>query len=104
MSETTPTDRPLDEQVRFEIVDEVAWITIDRPEKGNALSPPCRNRIRDLINGLNGAHTARAIVLTASGEKLFCPGADLSHRVPSERPEGVPERVVGDARRMMLEG
>ena len=38
MSETTPTDRPLDEQVRFEIVDEVAWITIDRPEKGNALS------------------------------------------------------------------
>lgn len=50
MAEASSTDRPLDEQVRLEIVDQVAWITIDRPEKGNALSPPCRDRIRDLIN------------------------------------------------------
>lgn len=104
MAEASSTDRPLDEQVRLEIVDQVAWITIDRPEKGNALSPPCRDRIRDLINELNGSYAARAIVLTAAGDKLFCPGADLSHRVPSERPEGVPERAVGDARRMMLDG
>ncbi|MEZ5373922.1 MAG: enoyl-CoA hydratase/isomerase family protein [Microthrixaceae bacterium] len=104
MAETSSADRPLDEQVRLEIVDQVAWITIDRPEKGNALSPPCRDRIRDLINDLNGAYTARAIVLTATGHKLFCPGADLSHRVPAERPEGVPSQAVGDARRMMLEG
>lgn len=73
MAEASSTDRPLDEQVRLEIVDQVAWITIDRPEKGNALSPPCRDRIRDLINELNGSYAARAIVLTAAGDKLFAP-------------------------------
>ena len=104
MAENNNDERPIEKQIRFEIVDQVAWITIDRPETGNALSPPCRDRIRDLINELNGTYTARAIVLTAAGDKLFCPGADLSHRVPSERPEGVPQRAVGDARRMMLDG
>ena len=36
-------ERPLEEQVRFEIVNDVAWITIDRPQVGNALSPPALN-------------------------------------------------------------
>lgn len=97
-------ERPLDEQIRFEIVDQVAWITIDRPEVGNALTPPCRDRIRDLLNSTNATHRARAIVLTASGSKLFCPGADLSYRYPRDVPDGTPDRVVGDARRMMLDG
>jgi 2-(1,2-epoxy-1,2-dihydrophenyl)acetyl-CoA isomerase len=97
-------ERPLDEQIRFEVVNQVAWITIDRPEAGNALSPPCRDRIRDLVASTNATHHARAIVLTASGEKLFCPGADLAYPRESDRAEGVPDRVVGDARRMMLDG
>lgn len=104
MPDPASSERPTEDQVRFEVVDQVAWITIDRPEKGNALSPPCRDRIRDLITELNGSYAARAIVLTATGEKLFCPGADLSYRAPSQRPPGVPDRAVGDARRMMLEG
>ena len=97
-------ERSLEDQVRFEIVNDVAWITIDRPEVGNALSPPARDRIRDLVEGLNRSYKARAIVLTAEGEKMFCPGADLSHQYPRDVKEGTPERVMGDARRMMLEG
>ncbi|KAA0235447.1 MAG: Short-chain-enoyl-CoA hydratase [Acidimicrobiales bacterium] len=98
-------ERPLEEQVRFRVENRVAWITIDRPEVGNALSPPCRDRIRDLVNGLNTSYEARAIVLTATGEKMFCPGADLMYRREElERPEGVPDRAVGDAYRMMRDG
>lgn len=97
-------DRPIDEQIRLELRGAVAWITIDRPAVGNALNPPCRNRIRDLINDLNISKQARCIVLTAAGEKLFCPGADLSHVYEKDRPEGVPDQVVGDPRRMMLDG
>lgn len=100
----TDGERPLEEQVRFEVRDQVGWITIDRPEVGNALTPPCRDRIRDLVRRLNTTHEARAIVITATGQKLFCPGADLSYRYPPDRAEGVPERVVGDARRLMLDG
>jgi 2-(1,2-epoxy-1,2-dihydrophenyl)acetyl-CoA isomerase len=98
-------ERTLEEQIRFEIVDHVAWITIDRPERGNALTPECRDRIRDLFNGLNGQFDARAVVLTATGEKLFCPGADISaDRETAERPADAPAQAVGEARRMMLDG
>ena len=97
-------DRPIEEQIRLEHRGDVAWITIDRPQVGNALNPPCRDRIRDLINELNVSKRARCIVLTAAGEKLFCPGADLSHQYEKDRPEGMPQQVVGDPRRMMLDG
>ena len=97
-------ERPIEEQIRFELKGSVAWITIDRPHLGNALNPPGRNRIRDLINDLNVSKQARCIVLTASGEKLFCPGADLSHVYEKNRPDDVPPQVVGDPRRLMLDG
>ena len=97
-------ERPLDEQIRFRIENQVAWITIDRPERGNALTPACRDRIRDLIEGLNGQFEARAAVITAKG-KLFCPGADISaDRESVPRPEGAPEPSMGEPRRMMLRG
>lgn len=98
-------ERPLDEQVLYEIVNDVAWITINRPERGNALTPECRDRIRTLVEGLNGGFEARAIVITAAGEKMFCPGADIStDRESVPRPADAPDPVVGEPRRMMLEG
>jgi len=30
--------------------------------------------MRDIINDLNVSYEARAIVITATGEKMFCPG------------------------------
>jgi 2-(1,2-epoxy-1,2-dihydrophenyl)acetyl-CoA isomerase len=103
----TTVEPDLEERVLFRIEDQVAWITINNPDKGNAISPGMRDRIRDLVLGLNGRYEARAVVLTAVGEKLFCPGADIS--VPREwpqRPEWAPEggQVIGEARRMMLDG
>ncbi len=98
---------PLEDQIRFEISDDVAWITIDRPERGNSITPGCRDRIRDLVRGLNGTFDARAVVLTASGDRHFCTGADINEgRAYPERPDGAPEpgRAVGEARRMMLDG
>lgn len=98
-------ERPLDEQVRLEHRHSVAWITIDRPEVANALSPPCRDRVRDILNGLNTSHRARAAVLTGAGDRFFCTGADLRHSYSDpDRSADIPERIVGDARRMMLDG
>ena len=83
----------------------MAWITIDRPDAGNALNPPCRDRVRDILNGLNTSHRARAAVVTGSGDRFFCTGADLRHSYNDpERSSDVPTRIVGDARRMMLDG
>ena len=97
-------DRPLEEQIRLEYRGKVAWVTIDRPQVGNALSPPCRDRIRDIFKAFNTNHRARAVVLTATGDKLFCAGADLSHSTQTDRATDTPEQVVGDPRRMMLDG
>ena len=98
-------ERPIDEQVRLEHRGAVAWITIDRPEAGNALNPPSRDRIRDILSSLNTSHRARCAVITASGDRFFCTGADLRHSYgDADRSPDVPERVVGDARRMMLDG
>ncbi len=90
--------------MRLEIRDRVAWITINRPEVGNALNPPCRDRIRDILNGLNTTHRARCAVITATGDRLFCAGADLGHTYTGDRNPDVPNRIMGDPRRMMLDG
>ena len=91
----TAGDSP-EEMVRFEIRNQVAWITINNPEKGNAISPAMRDRMASILNGLNGRFEARAVVITATGRKLFCPGADISvGRETAQRPDGAPESAVG---------
>ena len=55
------------------------WITINRPDKRNALNAGV---IAGLARGYREAHDdsdVRVIVLTGAGEKAFCAGADLQH-------------------------
>ncbi len=106
MADADQTGNPdISDEIQFSIENNVAWITINRPERGNALAPVHRDRLRDLIEGLNGNLEVRAAVITAAGDKMFCPGADIStDRTRPPRPEGAPESSVGEARRMMLRG
>jgi 2-(1,2-epoxy-1,2-dihydrophenyl)acetyl-CoA isomerase len=47
----------------------------------------------------------RVVVLTGSGEKGFCTGADLRSSGPGlPRPEGAPDRAAGDAARLIRTG
>jgi enoyl-CoA hydratase/carnithine racemase len=55
------------------------WITINRPEKRNALTAEV---IAGIAKGYRAAHEdsdVRVIVLTGAGDKAFCAGADLQH-------------------------
>jgi 2-(1,2-epoxy-1,2-dihydrophenyl)acetyl-CoA isomerase len=94
----------VEEDLLYRVENGVAWLTLNRPQSGNAMTPEMRDRMRDLINELNVTFEARAIVITAAGEKMFCPGADISQDRAQVRPEGAPERIVGQNRRMMLNG
>ena len=95
----------LDELVLFEIVDQVAWITINNPDKANAISPQMRDRMAELFESLNGQFDARAVVLTSTGDRFFCTGADISvGREYAPRPDDAPKIAVGEPRRMMLRG
>lgn len=86
--------------------DGVVWITLNRPDSGNAMTPAMRNQIADWLDEISADYVTRAVVITAAGEKQFCTGADLrAGRIqPPPKPEGAPERIVGDAARMIRTG
>ena len=53
------------------------WITIDRPEKRNALNADVIAGIRQGYRDAHADPEVRAIVVTGAGEKAFCAGGDL---------------------------
>jgi 2-(1,2-epoxy-1,2-dihydrophenyl)acetyl-CoA isomerase len=91
------TDPSLEEQVRHVVERGVAWITLNRPEAGNALTPAQRNYLIGLLERASADLAVRAVVLTAAGDRHFCTGADLRIDRPDEipKPEGAPERAPG---------
>lgn len=63
--------------VRFSVEGKVATVTLDRPEAMNAIDPETEIELKDILARIDTDGTIRAVVLTGSGEKAFCSGADL---------------------------
>jgi 2-(1,2-epoxy-1,2-dihydrophenyl)acetyl-CoA isomerase len=84
----------------------VLWITLNRPEAGNAMTAAMRNQIADWLDEASGDPNVRAIVITGEGEKGFCTGADLrgGGTQPPPKPEGAPDRIMGDVARIIRTG
>jgi enoyl-CoA hydratase/carnithine racemase len=55
----------------------VARITIDRPDRRNAINPSVVRGISEYLTEAENDDSVRAVVLTGSGEKAFCAGGDL---------------------------
>ena len=90
---TEGSDEP---EVRFEVSDGVARITLDRPHRRNATTRPQRLRIIELLDEASARLDVRVVVLTGSGGS-FCAGADLAAPLPGPpRPAGAPARTVGE--------
>ncbi len=64
------------ETIRLEIADNIATITLNRPERLNAMPPQMADEISEALDHLDGA---RCVVITGEG-RAFCSGADLSAR------------------------
>jgi len=63
--------------LRYEKRDGVARITLDRPERGNALTPAMQPIIRAIWSDVRDDPAVRVAVVTAVGEKHFCTGFDV---------------------------
>jgi enoyl-CoA hydratase/carnithine racemase len=63
--------------VTYEVVDGVAWLTIDRPEARNALSKDVRDGLWEGTRRFVADDSAAVLVLTGAGDKAFCAGGDL---------------------------
>jgi enoyl-CoA hydratase/carnithine racemase len=67
----------MNDSVRYEVVRDVAWLTINRPGARNALSKAVRQGLFDGVQRFNEDDDAKVMVLTGSGDRAFCAGADL---------------------------
>lgn len=83
----------------FEVVGPVALITIDRPEKRNALDPVHNQALADAFARYESDESLRCAVLTGAGDVSFCAGADLVELIPPFRADvragGSPPWVFG---------
>jgi 2-(1,2-epoxy-1,2-dihydrophenyl)acetyl-CoA isomerase len=63
--------------IRYEVDDRVATITIDRPEKRNAMTYAVLQEFHEAVARAGGDDAVHAVVLTGAGG-AFCAGTDLS--------------------------
>ena len=64
--------------VRLNIADGIAAVTLDRPEKLNAVTPGMAADLVRLCRELDRDDAVRVILLTGAGNKAFCAGTDLN--------------------------
>ena len=67
------------ETILSELKNEILYITINRPDKLNALSQNVLTEMKDLLQTImrDVNDEFRGIILTGSGEKAFVAGADI---------------------------
>lgn len=87
--------------VGYECLDGAAWVTLDRPEKRNALSDDLVAEMRSALHRAIGDDAVRCIVITGRGP-TFCAGADLRSRGGSAVTAG--ENPFVDVLRLIAEG
>jgi enoyl-CoA hydratase/carnithine racemase len=56
----------------------VVTLTLDRPERGNALTPRMMREMAQTLAGLAAEGGVRALILRGSGGRVFCSGYDLA--------------------------
>jgi len=63
--------------VRFDVADHVARVTIDRPERMNAINPAAEERLNEVWDEIENRDDIRCIVFTGAGDRAFSAGADM---------------------------
>jgi 2-(1,2-epoxy-1,2-dihydrophenyl)acetyl-CoA isomerase len=66
--------------IRFEVADEIATITLDRPDALNALTVTLKRELLAAFRAIASDRAVRAVVLTGAG-RAFCAGQDLQERL-----------------------
>ncbi|MEU1401510.1 enoyl-CoA hydratase-related protein [Streptomyces sp. NPDC005728] len=87
----------MSESVLHEVRDHVSYVTLNRPEALNALTPAQRDVLIALLAEASQDPDVRAVVLTGTG-RGFCAGADLRGGA------GGGERIPGDVARTLRLG
>jgi len=63
--------------IRFTVESHVARVTIDRPDRMNAIDEAAEAELTRIWAAIEQDDSVRCIVLTGAGERAFCTGADM---------------------------
>jgi enoyl-CoA hydratase/carnithine racemase len=81
-------------EIHYEVDDNVALITIDRPERTNSLTPDGLARLCTAMREADADRNIRVIILTGAGDKSFSSGIDILN---------LPDQSIGDRRILFRE-
>ena len=77
-------EEKLYEYIHYEKDRRIAYVTIDRPEVLNAISPPTKAELNSVFADFVADEDLWVAIITGAGERSFCAGADLKYRVNEE--------------------
>src|SRR5437870_767813 len=66
------------QNILVETNDRISVLTINRPDKRNALNQATRDEMRGALNSLERSPESRVLVITGAGDKAFIAGADIN--------------------------
>jgi len=65
------------ENVTYEVKEDIGTITINRPQKKNALNRATRMELRKLLEEIRSSKELRILIITGAGQDAFIAGADI---------------------------
>lgn len=78
-------------EVLYEVRNSVARITINRPDRRNAMSAGALRGMNDLLEAASSDQSVRVVVIGGAGDRAFSAGADLGGMVPETSMVGAHE-------------
>lgn len=66
------------ETILYDVADEVATVTLNRPAKMNAYTATMGAEITDAMLRADADDSVRVVIMTGAGDRAFCAGADMS--------------------------
>src|ERR1700733_9949452 len=66
------------ETLLYEVADQIATITLNRPAKMNSFTPQMGVEIAQSIMEAEADPAVRVIIMTGAGDRAFCAGADIA--------------------------
>ena len=74
--------------VKVDVKNEIAYVTIDRPKALNALNSETLKELNETFSDIREKKDVKVLILTGGGEKSFVAGADISEMVNATPQEG----------------
>ncbi len=75
------------EQITVSVEEGVATVTLNRPDRYNALGSRIVGELVEVLEDVEGSGQTRVMILTGAGERAFCSGVDLKERAKMDADE-----------------